>query len=611
MSADRDIGSSKRVVTPVRTDAQDVPRLSDAMVERWSSGEEVVPDGLLIPNYVRPEIRSTISVGTLMIGPGHFGRGLIGALHHQALLEGDRTSGICSINVRGDGKEVSAQNGLFILNQRQHGESTYEVVGAIVEALSMKRDLERILQRFEDEAVRCVTLSITLAGYTLDSSNGYRLDLEKVRDDIADPRNPRTSIGLLAEGIRRRYEKFCGEPGARLAESGDPLFKAKLTIIPCDNLPPLNQAYHWRGLGSFLREALIDYCSSSGQEALAAFVRQHIAIPNTQVDRICPTPSQQDFSDVTQFGVQDSLVTPTEHMPRHALVVGNHSACGDLATFDSIHTPRWLQVHQGDRVLVNDTPNEHANIKTHTLNAGHVILAWVGKYMGLDVIAIHDLMAMPAVKSLLSDVMLHSVQPTLEFPAELGGRRGFQFGKYVESVLFRFENWSLPDSIDRLDTKGTEKIRERIVSVIQKLEDRIDEAPTEVVAERLTAALVPLALIVAVWSKCVTTGVDELGTPVTTTSRKPTSSGGYQEEIKDPLAEKWRTRYPNLSDALQLEKFKQEREIFPTGIENMPRFEGIFERWIRVLETTTLSDILEVSAGKNLQHTLDTLAPVQ
>lgn len=113
--------------------------------------------------------------------------------------------------------------------------------------------------------------------------------------------------------------KFCGESAARYDGLADPLFKAKLTIVPCDNLPPQSHGHQWRGLGTFLREALIDYCSSSGQEGLAAFVRQHVAIPNTQVDRICPTPSAQDFSDVTSFGVQDALVTPTEQMPRHAL----------------------------------------------------------------------------------------------------------------------------------------------------------------------------------------------------------------------------------------------------------------------------------------------------
>jgi mannitol-1-phosphate/altronate dehydrogenase len=449
------------------------------VIERWENGQESLPEGLIIPNYVKPNVRGTISVGTLMIGPGHFGRGLIGALHHQALLEGDRTSGICSINVRSDSTEIQAQNGLFILNQREHGGTRYEVVGAIVEALSLSHDLERILQRFEDESVRCVTLSVTPAGYNLDSSKGYKLDLSKVARDIRDPRHPTTTMGLLAEGIRRRYQKFCAAPRDAAADQVDPLFKAKLTIIPCDNLPPHRHGPDWRGLGSYLRAALIDYCLSSEQEELATFIRQHIAIPNTQVDRICTTPSEENFSDIRQFGVNDTLVTPTEPMPRHALVIGEHGACGDLSSFDSVHTPPWLRSAPSDQVLVSDLANEHANIKTHTLNAGHVMLAWLGKYMGKDGELIHDLRAIPEMSAFLSDVMLNSVQPTLEFPHELGGKRGFKFEKYVDSVLARFRNWSLPDSIDRLDTKGTEKIRERIVSVIEKLEERVDDAPSE------------------------------------------------------------------------------------------------------------------------------------
>jgi len=234
------------------------------------------------------------------------------------------------------------------------------------------------------------------------------------------------------------------------------------------------------------------------------------------------------------------------------------------------------------------------------------MLSWLGKYMGFDGIHIHKLMEMPEIQGFLSDVMLYSVQPTLEFPDELGGRRGFKFEKYVESVLFRFKNWSLPDSIDRLDTKGTEKIRERIVSVIQKLEDQIDRAESPATVERLRNSIVPLAYIVAVWRRCVTQGVDELGNTVSTNSKKPKPSGGYEEEIKDPLADTWRERYPNLADPNQFKSFVSEKSIFASGMENMPRFERIFERWLKVLDTKKLSVILRESGGKDLHAALDT-----
>jgi mannitol-1-phosphate/altronate dehydrogenase len=255
--------------------------------------------------------------------------------------------------------------------------------------------------------------------------------------------------------------------------------------------------------------------------------------------------------------------------------------------------------------------NDHANIKTHTLNAGHVMLAWLGKYMGRDGELIDNLLKMPALSAFLSDVMLHSVQPTLEFPQELGGKRGFKFHKYVDSVLTRFRNWSLPDSIDRLDTKGTEKIRERIVSVIEKLEERVEEAPSEEVARRMRDAIAPLALVVAVWSKCVTTGKDEAGKEVTTNLKKADAAPNDKPEPKDPLAERWKTTYPDLSDSAQLDAFKTETQIFGTSMENMPVFEGLFERWLRALDSTTLTRVLEESGGRNLPAVLDRLAPIQ
>ncbi len=121
----------------------------------------------------------------------------------------------------------------------------------------------------------------------------------------------------------------------------------------------------------------------------------------------------------------------------------------------------------------------------------------------------------------------------------------------------------------------------------------------------------PLALVVAVWSRCVTTGIDEAGNSVTTDTKntKPTPDG--RPEPKDPLAATWKTTYPDLNDAAQLEKFKAETRIFGTSMENMPIFEGIFERWLRVLDTTPLTRILQDSGGKNLRVVLDRLAPIQ
>lgn len=88
MSADQEARNPHKSNGIAHEGGQELPRLSDAVVGRWTRGEEACPEGLIIPEYVKPHNRDAISVGTLMIGPGHFGRGLIGALHHQALLGG-------------------------------------------------------------------------------------------------------------------------------------------------------------------------------------------------------------------------------------------------------------------------------------------------------------------------------------------------------------------------------------------------------------------------------------------------------------------------------------------------------------------------------------------
>ena len=115
------------------------------------------------------------------------------------------------------------------------------VIGAIRELLVGPTDTDAAFARLTARDTRIVSLTVTEKGYCLDSKNELDSGNADIAHDLANPGNPRSTIGWLVEGLRRR--RAHGVP--------------PYAVLSCDNLPDNGSVLH-RALASFARRSDAD-----------------------------------------------------------------------------------------------------------------------------------------------------------------------------------------------------------------------------------------------------------------------------------------------------------------------------------------------------------------
>lgn len=510
---------------------------------------------LEIADYIRD--RSNIQVGIIAIGANsNFHRGMVASLAHDALKNGDTQSGICAVSLRSGVDDLRQQDGLFILNTRNHGEIRQEVVGSIVEtvALAEQADREALARRFLDPKTKFITTVVTLPGYFLDADGFLNTGAQEIKADLANPHQPSTVIGVITKGL---YDRYCN-----LDEADAPM-----VIVPCDNFPPVrdSETGQVRGLGECLKTAIIEYANDARLgDGFESWLEKQVAVPNTQVDRICPCPDPTHTGEIRDdYGVDDQMTVTTE--PFRSLVVEWRDPKGSMQKryIDKNNRPAWLA--QKGVVLAEDA-KDWCEMKTYTVNLAHVMLAWMAKYAGQQDAEVHTFLKHPGVATFVAETLVNCVGPNLDIPHHI--RANSSYEHYVVEALSRLQNFSLPDNLARLDTAGTQKMRTRVMPVVIRAEERAHEAHRSSLLVDHTTALkevARLALVVAIWAKCVTGGADKDGNPV-------------RVDNKDPLANKWRSSlYGHLTDIDQVKAFLKNEDIFGETPDKIPQFALYFK----------------------------------
>jgi len=165
-----------------------------------------------------------------------------------------------------------------------------QVFQAHQELILAVADQERVLARLADPATQIITITVTEAGYTYDAhTGGLDLDRSELAADLTG-RAPLTTVGQLAQGLRRRYRA-----------SGQPL-----TVMSCDNLVA-NGAL----LKSLVRQFLERTVPAAEQAELLDWCQSQVAFPGSMVDRIVPRTSGK-HRDLVQFrtGLIDACPVP-------------------------------------------------------------------------------------------------------------------------------------------------------------------------------------------------------------------------------------------------------------------------------------------------------------
>src|SRR5215510_3653888 len=169
------------------------PRLSEASLHAARSGT-------ILPTYNRDATR----FGIVHIGPGAFHRAHQ-AYYADTLLHSDKRWAISGLSLKSTTLRdaLRDQQGLYTLVELGAAPRA-RVIGAMRELLVGATDSEAAFARLAARDTRIVSLTVTEKGYCLDAKNLLDLGNADVVHDLARPAIPRSTLGWIVEGLRRR-----------------------------------------------------------------------------------------------------------------------------------------------------------------------------------------------------------------------------------------------------------------------------------------------------------------------------------------------------------------------------------------------------------------------
>lgn len=258
-------------------------------------------------------------------------------------------------------------------------------------------------------------------------------------------------FGLVTAALARRRDRGTPSP----------------TIVSCDNIA---------GNGDVARRAFTAYADSA-HPGLSDWIAEHTRFPNSMVDRITPVTTPEVIDTVsTEFGVDDQWPVIAE--PFTAWVLEDSFSDG---------RPPW---QDADVLLVDDvTPYEL--MKLRLLNSGHQTLCYFAYLAGYRLV--HEAAADPLFADLLRRYFAEAT-PTLP-PVP-----GIDLGDYQRTLIERFANPGVRDTIARLCAYSSDRIPQWLVPVIE--------------ANLKAGRGVEIsAAVVASWARYAE-GVDEQGEPI-------------------------------------------------------------------------------------------------
>lgn len=419
-----------------------------------------------VPTYDRSGLR----VGIVHIGVGGFHRAHQ-AMYLDRLMEDGRAHdwAICGVGVlEGDrrmAEVTAAQDGLYTLVLK-HPDGTREprVIGSMTEYLLAPDDPEAVLARMTDPAVRIVGLTVTEGGYHVNPSTGEFDDSDPaIRHDLAREGPPQSTFGFLVEALRRRRDAGT----------------APFTVMSCDNIQGNGHVAH-RMLGAFARAQDAD---------LAAWIEAEVPFPNSMVDRITPRTTDDDRAEVVErFGIDDAWPVVAEPFCQWVLE-DRFVVPGERG--DGVR-PSSRPPFDEAGVQVVDDVEPYELMKLRLLNAGHQAIAYLGYLAGYRYA--HEVSGDPLFAGFTRGYMDDEGTPTLA-PVP-----GVDLDEYKSTLLERFANPEIRDTLARLAAESSDRIPTWLVPVI-----RWNLAHG--------GAIDRSALVVAAWARYAE-GVDEAGEPI-------------------------------------------------------------------------------------------------
>ncbi len=417
-------------------------------------------DRLALPAYDR----NLVTPGVVHFGVGGFHRSHQAMYHDRLMNEGTALDwGICGVGVMAADqlmKEVlDAQDGLYTLVIK-HSDGTYEprVIGSIVETLFAPADPEAVIEKMAAESTRIVSLTITEGGYNISDVTGeFDATNPDVIHDLEPDAVPRTTFGLITEALRRRRKRGL----------------APFTVMSCDNL---------QGNGYLTKRVFTAFARLRDPE-LGDWVEREVCFPSSMVDRITPVTTDADRAEVRErFGIEDRWPVVCE--PYTQWVLEDAFKAG---------RPPYEQVG----VQVVDQVEPYELMKLRLLNGSHQAMCYFAYLCGYRLV--HQAAQDPLFQAFLLGYMNDEATPTL------GPVPGVDLDEYKHTLIERFSNPQVRDTIARLCAESSDRIPKWLLPVVRQQLATGGEI-------RRSAA------VVASWARYAE-GVDEQGQPIEVVDR--------------------------------------------------------------------------------------------
>ncbi len=432
-----------------------------------------------VPNYSR----ASDKIGIVHIGVGGFHRAHLAYYLHQLKNKGEASAwGICGIGLREADTKLhdifKNQDHLYtLLIKHPDGKIKPEIIGSIVDFKMGVTDPEPVIARMAHADTRIVSLTITEGGYNFNPATGaFNFDNPEIQKDLLHPNSPITVYGFLTEALKRRRA------------AGLPAF----TILSCDNI---------EHNGDMVRKMLLTFAKEQNP-SLTKWISEEVSFPNSMVDRITPATTPADIETLEQnFEVTDAWPVTCE--PFIQWVVEDEFING---------RPDFEKV--GVQFVPDVGPYE--KMKLRLLNAGHSVLGILGAIHGHDTInaCMGDETFVSYLRAFLDQ----------EATLILGNIEGIDLKDYKDSLLERFANPNIKDSVSRICSESSAKLPKFLIAT---LHDNL----------AIEGSIKFATLVIAAWCYYSDKGMDRHGHPIEISDAMSTElHQAAKQTISDPLA---------------------------------------------------------------------------
>lgn len=377
---------------------------------------------LTLPTYDR----AALNGGITHLGVGGFHRSHLALYVDDLAQTGNSTWSITGSGVTAHDTHIarvlSEQDGLYLLAEREGEHVDGRIIGSLTNFLPAQHDPAPLLANLVDPNTRILSLTITEGAYPVE--HGSFVESESLALDVRSE-SPTGTFGLVIEALDRRRKAGL----------------APFTVLCCDNLP---------GNGSVARTAILGAASLRSAE-LAKWIEHNGAFPNAMVDRITPQTTDADRAWAAKtFGFTDGWPVVCEPFRQWALE--DHFV--ETAGRQSRPSFELAGVLMTSDVL----PYEH--MKLRLLNGSHSALAYHAALAGIHYV--HEATLHPAIQRFIRSLMKDEAVKTLAVAPV-----GIDLDEYQESLVRRFSNPAIADTIARLCLDGTGKFPTFIVSSLE------------------------------------------------------------------------------------------------------------------------------------------------